>query len=679
MASSDRAPNLRKSIRRSVAGRAGTAAALLLIACSEARVTPPDLVRIAQLAVDAPPTLIERGTRDTLTATARGLEGQTVVVPVVWRSSNEGVAVFERGGVLVALDTGSTIISASSLGVTSTGVEFRVVWFGPAHIDARPWSPAAARSLGAVIADSLRVVVINPDSVPVPGAKVAFLVTQGGGSVSPAVATTTASGVASAQLTIGPGAGGNVVTASVVKDDGSPNPLVADNLVSFTIEGYEALAVQGGDAQSALILADLPEPPSVRLVDASGAPRAGVPVVFTASANGRVASPVVSTDANGVATPGIWTLGDVPGAQSLAARVEDATVTLTATATGTPIHYFPARVVAGAYATCALESDGAVKCWGESPQNGGGTPAHHSTPSTVAGGLTAVSLLGGPTHFCATSATAAAWCWGSNALPDTTGATPSPSQPTEVQSDIQWSQVSPGAAHNCGLDGSLQAFCWGANANGQLGDLSTTTRTTIRAVQGAFTFTQISSGAAHTCALSAGSAFCWGGNQFGEIGDGTTDGRTAPTAVAGGHALLSLGAGQAFTCGLSAQSRVHCWGAIGGVLNLTPISYPDAPDFIALTVGGRHACALTADNDAYCWGDNASGQLGDSSFTPRASPTRVAGNLEFQQLSAGYEHTCGRTTAGAVACWGRNRSGELGDNSAATRTTPKHVVLGVSP
>jgi alpha-tubulin suppressor-like RCC1 family protein len=678
MALFDRAPSFRQSLRVS-AGRAGTVAALLLIACSETRITPPELVRIAQLSVDSPPTLIERGTRDTLTATARDLDGQTVVVPVVWRSSNEDVALFERGGVLVALDTGSTIISASSLGVTSTGVEFRVVWFGPAHIDAQPWSPSPARSLGAVIRDSLRVAVINPDSVPVPGAKVAFAITQGAGSVSPALATTNASGVATAQLTIGPDAGSNVVTASVVKDDGTPDPLVADNLVSFTIEGYEALAVQGGDAQSGLVLGDLPVQPSVRLVDATGAPRAGVPVTFTPTANGRVASPVVPTDANGIATPGTWTLGDIPGAQSLAATVEDATVTLAATATGSPIHYFPARVVAGAYATCALEPDGAVKCWGESPQNGGGTPAHNATPTMVAGGLTAASLLGGPTHFCAIIATADAWCWGGNALPDTLGATPSPSQPTEVQSDIQWTQVSPGAAHNCGLDVSQHAFCWGSNANGQLGDLSTTTRTTIRAVQGAFTFTQISSGAAHTCALSAGSALCWGGNQAGELGDGTTEGRTAPTAVAGGHVFQSVGAGQAFTCALSAQSRAYCWGALGGALSPTPITYTSAPDFVAIAVGGRHACALTADNDAYCWGDNASGQLGDSSFTPRASPTRVAGGFKFQQISAGFEHTCGLTSAGAVACWGRNRSGELGDNGAPARSMPKHVVLGVNP
>ena len=668
-----------RAVANRAIGRVGALAAVLILGCAESRITPPDLLSIAQLDVDAPPTFIERGTRDTLTATARDREGQVLTVPVVWRSSNEDVAVFERGGILVAVDTGSTIISASSLGVTSAGVEFRVIWLGPAHIDAVPWTPSAGRSLGLAIGDSVRVIVINTDSVRLPGAKVAFTVTQGGGTVSPAIATTNAIGVASAQLTIGPSAERNVVTARVVHDDGTTNPLVADNLVSFSIEGYNALAVQGGDGQTGQILDNLPVQPSVRLVDSVGAPRAGIPVVFTVSANGRIASPVVSTDANGIATPGIWTLGDIPGAQLLEARAEDARLSLSASGTGTPIHYSPAQVIAGGYATCALESDGSVKCWGESPQNGSGAIAHNPTPTTVAGSLVASSLRGGSTHFCATTSAAKAWCWGNSALPDTTGATQSPNQPTEVQSDIEWAHMSPGAAHNCGLNAAQLAFCWGANGAGQLGDLTNTPRLTIRAVQGGFTFAQIASGAAHTCAISGASAFCWGGNQLGAVGDGTTDSRTTPTAVAGGHAFQSIGVGERHSCGLTAQSRVHCWGLLAGVINLSPITYSTAPDFVSVTVGGLHACALTSENDAYCWGDNTWGQLGDSSTTARSTPTRVSGNLKFQQLSAGLEHTCGRTTAGVVACWGRNRSGELGDNTSAFRTSPKHVVLGVNP
>ena len=58
--------------------------------------------------------------------------------------------------------------------------------------------------------------------------------------------------------------------------------------------------------------------------------------VQRATAGGRVATAAVSTGADGVASPGTWTLGDIPGTQSLIARLESAELVLTATGTGTP-------------------------------------------------------------------------------------------------------------------------------------------------------------------------------------------------------------------------------------------------------------------------------------------------------------------------------------------------------
>jgi alpha-tubulin suppressor-like RCC1 family protein len=417
------------------------------------------------------------------------------------------------------------------------------------------------------------------------------------------------------------------------------------------------------------------------LVDSLGAPRAGVPIVFSVSANGRVTQPVVSTNADGIASPGTWTLGDIPGEQQLEATVADARVVLRATGTGTPIHYKPSTVVAGANSSCALEAGGAVTCWGESPQNGSGSVTHTSTPTAVSGSLVAATLRGGASHFCAVTAAGRAWCWGLNALTDTTGAVVTTNAPLELMSDATWSSVSPGASHNCGLSAQV-AYCWGNNQLGQLGDGTVPppiTRFTIRAVLGGFGFTQLSAGAAHNCGVSSGSAFCWGSNQFGQLGDGSIVTRLAPTAVAGGQNFLSVGAGGGFSCGLNSQGRVYCWGALVSTPGATPFTYPTAPNFTSLTVGGGHACALTTANEAYCWGNNDSGQLGDSTLTARANPTRVAGPLRFQQLSAGLTHTCGITTDGAVACWGQNRGGELGDNTSTFRTAPKHVVIGVQP
>src|SRR5688572_11521933 len=111
------------------------------------------------------------------------------------------------------------------------------------------------------------------------------------------------------------------------------------------------------------------------------------------------------------------------GSPPTTARVADAGVTITATATGTPIRYLPAGVSAGRFSNCAIEMDGAVKCWGEIPQIGTGGSGNVSTPTAVSGGLAASLLAGGSTHYCALDAQNAIWCWGNNALVDTSGAT----------------------------------------------------------------------------------------------------------------------------------------------------------------------------------------------------------------------------------------------------------------
>lgn len=670
-----RRPSIQPAVRRL------TIFLVLALACRSAEsITLPGLVELKTITIDSVTQLVlERGSRDTLSATTIDKNGRKVVIPVAWRSANDKIATFERGGAIVAIDTGLTTIVATSLGVVSPPVAVRVNWFGPAGIVAGTWTRKNATSPNATLTDSLRVVVTNIYGAKVPNAKVLFTVTEGGGSVSPSTTTTGPMGIAAAQWTLGPATGRNTVTASVIRDDGTLNPLVAGNLVTFSINSYNALTLEAGDNQTGQILSELPVASSVKLVDSLGVPRTGVPVVFTAFQNGRVATPVVSTDANGVASPGKWTLGDIPGQQFLEAKVEDAKISLRANATGTPIYYTPASVAAGGFSTCALESGGTVKCWGASPQNGSGTDSSFSTPRAVSGSLTAASLAGGSTHYCALTSAGAVWCWGLNALTDTAGDTLTTNKPRRLQSGTAWSQMSTGFSHNCGIGGQA-AYCWGNNAAGQLGDLTTTNRFVPAPVTGGFRFSQLSSGTNHSCGLATdGTALCWGGNGAGQIGDGTSTARTSPTSVTGGQTFQSVGAGEGFTCGLTTQGQAYCWGGLSGTPQSTPTSYTGAPTFTSLSAGGAHACALTADGVAYCWGSNAWGQLGDSTTTTRASPTAVAGGMRFAQISAGYQHTCARATDGAVACWGRNTAGELGNNASAFQTTPRFIVLGVTP
>ena len=651
--------------------------------------TPPVIVppvAVGSITINNGSFQLERGYHQALTATVRSTTGVTMTIPVVWRSLNETILPVDANGRVFAADTGITNVYASSLGVNSPPITVRIVYQGPAKIASVQFTPPTAVSPGAT-ADSLRALVTDKSGNPVANARVAFAVTAGGGTISPAIAVSRPNGIASAEWKLGSAFGLNTATATVLGENDVPFSFVSPNVTSYSITTFAALSAVDGDAQTGLILSALAIKPSVKVLDSLGRPRPGVPVRFTPTGGGRVASSIVSTGADGIASPGVWTLGDIPGDQTLIAKVDLATITIHATATGTPVHFQPLQIIAGAFATCALNIDSTVSCFGEQPKVGDSTNVNRSTPTptkTNAHFKSVVASMSSPSHFCGVSVDASLYCWGVNSITDTAAApkTFTTVVPTLVPSALAFTQAAPGGAHNCALATDQNLYCWGDNSTGQLGDKTIKNHYAPAVVSGGFKFAAVASGSLHVCGITLdGSALCWGANGNGQLGNGTTSATVTPTAVSGVLAFQSIGAGDSFTCGLTTTGAVYCWGNLGtgSTITTTPRTYATAPTFTSLTVGGFHSCALTADGTAYCWGNNTQGQLGDSTTVERPNPTAVATTLKFKGISAGYGHTCGSTLDGSVACWGLNRAGELGDSTAANRVQPRFLVTAVKP
>jgi len=655
-------------------------AASAALACGSGT-EPKPTVKVSAVLIDQQSFLIERGYHTALTATVKNDAGETVPVPVVWRSSVDRIATLDANGRLAALDTGTTLVTASTLGVTSQPIAVKVVWNGAAKIETYQFTAPGAASPSATVPDSIRARVLDLKGNPVAGVRVAFAATVGGGTVTPAIDTTDRNGIVSTQWTLGSSNGSNQVTASVINDDDKHLDFVEGAPATFVVTAFNAVSAVDGDNQTGQILAKLPTSPSVKVVDVNGNPRPGVPVTFTPSAGGRVATTTVSTGADGVASPGDWTLGDVTGDQQLIVTVEAAKFVMHATGTGTAVHLVPTVVAAGGFATCVINQNATVSCMGQQPLVGDGSGVNRTSPTPTQGGVSFTTLRGSATHFCGVAVDQSIWCWGINALTDTTGAAAGSPTPRQLGSTLAWTTVAPGYAHNCAIASDGLTYCWGDNTAGQLGDRTTTLRYKPAVVYGGYMFSALTSGSNHTCGLASGAAFCWGLNANGQLGDGTTTNRLNPTAVSGGLQFMAIGAGEAMTCALSTTGKAYCWGSISADLpkQVTPKDYPAAPVFSQLAVGGGHACALTADGSAYCWGDNRAGQLGDSSTVNRADPVAVKGGMKFKAISAGYEHTCAQTMDGAVACWGLNSVGELGDSVTGPRMVPRYVVVGVNP
>ncbi|MFH1763166.1 MAG: leishmanolysin-related zinc metalloendopeptidase, partial [Gemmatimonadota bacterium] len=173
---------------------------------------------------------------------------------------------------------------------------------------------------------------------------VVFAVLGGGGSITGAQGLTDGEGVAAVgSWVLGPAPGPNQLSASV---EGAG--LVTFDAVALTAPPA-AMTKADGDSQSAYVGTPVLTPPMVRTTDAAGNPVPGVPVVFTVlSGGGSITQEATTTDSEGLAGVGSWTLGVVAGSN-----------TLVASASGLPSLTFLATGIPGPPASMAVhEGDG---------------------------------------------------------------------------------------------------------------------------------------------------------------------------------------------------------------------------------------------------------------------------------------------------------------------------------
>jgi len=195
------------------------------------------------------------------------------------------------------------------------------------------------------------------------------------------------------------------------------------------------------------------------------------------------------------------------------------------------------EVDCGFYHCCARLATGAVKCWGYNNygQLGDTTTTTRTSPVQVSG-LTsgAVDIGVGAEHSCAVMSDGTVKCWGYNGYGecgDGTTTTPrtTPVQVLNINNALRvdaFYGYSTFTGSTCAVLSNNKAKCWGYNGYGKLGDGTTTGRTTPVDVVGAENVVDVSMGYDHTCYLFKDSSMkCVGTNSNGQFGDSTTNSR----------------------------------------------------------------------------------------------------------------------------------------------------------
>ncbi len=341
------------------------------------------------------------------------------------------------------------------------------------------------------------------------------------------------------------------------------------------------------------------------------------------------------------------------------------------------------QIAQGYYHGLALHTEGTVYAWGQNTkgQLGNGETAGRMAPVKVKNLDRVKMVAAGIRSSYAIKADGTLWAWGQNGdgqLGDgTTIDRLLPVQITGVTGNII--ALSTGVSyHTLALTDDGKVWAWGNNDSGELGDGTTTDRTSPVQVPGLDDVVAIAAGGWHSLALkSDGTVWTWGNNEYGELGDGTKTNRAVPAPI-GIADVTSISAGNSHSLAVKRDGTVWSWGdnrwAMLGDGTSTGRSLPvragSINDALAVVGGAHFSYALTDSGTVWAWGLNNNGQIGDGTTVTRYAPVPILGLTDVQVVSGGGFSGFAMQKDGTVWGWGLNSSGELGDGTTANRLIP---------
>ncbi len=305
----------------------------------------------------------------------------------------EGDGVASVGSWILGPTPGANQLSASVEGAGLVTFDAVALTAPPAAM-AKAGGDSQAAQVGTPVLTAPTVRITDSAANPVAGVPVVFSVLSGGGSVTQEATTTDSDGLAGVgSWTLGVVAGPNTLVASA---SGLP-PL------TFSATGIPgppaSMSIQGGDGQSALVNTAVHVRPSVLLRDAHQNPTPGVAVVFlVAGGGGFITGGAATTDGQGVAGVGNWTLGPNPGANHLTAS-SSGVADVVFQAQGLAVGGFQVELefLSGLDPSFLAAFQAAAARWeeiiiGDVPDYGGSLPAGGCQPVLEEGGIDDVKI-----------------------------------------------------------------------------------------------------------------------------------------------------------------------------------------------------------------------------------------------------------------------------------------------
>lgn len=336
------------------------------------------------------------------------------------------------------------------------------------------------------------------------------------------------------------------------------------------------------------------------------------------------------------------------------------------------------------YTGATGDGDGGVDAPGDVPVDPVCTPGDVPALMPMAGSF--AKLSAGPYHTCGVDTQGRMWCWGFNgeAALGSPAMQPSPESGAALQvgTETGWTDVAVGDDHSCGVRAGV-ATCWGRNGEGQV----IPSGSSLPKIPTALTLpvspiASVYAGPRSTCARStAGDVYCWGQVDYPDSGNAPV---VMPTKLTvGTHTWIDVTIAVDHACAISSTNEVFCWGRndrlqLGVAGGTQPFSAPvqkSGTGYTQISADEAATCAIRS-GDLVCWGADDHGQLGDPAMLPANNLEVVVDSVRtWTQVELGALHACARATdsGGQVTCYGDGYEGALGRGNDSTTwdlTTP---------
>jgi len=302
------------------------------------------------------------------------------------------------------------------------------------------------------------------------------------------------------------------------------------------------------------------------------------------------------------------------------------------------------------------EAEGELWTWGKNDigQLGHGGTTNVSSPVQVGSREDWVQAAGAFKNMIGRTSDGKIWGWGENGdgqlgLGDTTDR----SSPVQIGSDTDWSFIVGSRnyqAHALRTDGTLWA--WGRNNWGQLGDGTTTNRSSPVQIGSETTWTWVSGGSDTLHAIREGKLFSSGRGIHGSLGHGNQTYLSSPTQVGAQTDWAQVHSSLLTTMAVKTTGKAYGWGlnykGSLGFGNITPVYSPVqigsltnwyAEDHVGFMFGGSLMMTVKTDGTLWSCGRGNEGSQGHGDTTNRSSPVQVGGLttwLRPAKITMGY-------------------------------------------